>query len=239
MEGQCQQYPLEVHVPDLESKLTRYLAQHGFQRGSLDTLHAVDRDHLLRRDQREVPGAIGLLPQHQWRSPEDHLVYQHPGGTAAYVRPNPLAPLTRHALPFEVHLRTAASSGLLVRQYFSLAIPQRSLRLLLEALRSSGGEALSFIADMDHIHLLERLPTQLDEVSGDELPVHVFHSVYVSRARNAAGRNSGEYGAAVDDVSRAIGSVIVSSHLFSRKQIAYYAAAADIDTLFLDSALVG
>ena len=254
MKGQGQQYyvdySVEVHVPDLEGKLTGYLANHGFQRGSLDTLHPVDKCHFLRRDQREVPGAIGLLPQHQWRSPEDHLVYQHPEGTVAYVRPNPSAPLMRHALPFEVHLRTAASSGLLVKQYFSLAIPQRNLRLLLKALQSSGSEAISFIADMDHIHLLERLPTRLDEVPDDNLPVRVFHSVYVSRARkahHAAGRNTeapegdegDEKGLIIDDVSRAIGSVVVSSHLFSRKQIAYYAAAADIDQLFLDSALVG
>lgn len=43
---------------------------------------------------------------------------------------------------------------------------------------------------------------------------------------------------ALEELSRAIGSVIVATHLFSRKQIAYYKAAVEIDTLFSESALV-
>lgn len=230
-------YPVDIQVQDLGDKLTKYLAKSGFQRASSGDIHHLDRDHLTERDAREHVYAVPLTPDEMWRSAEDYLLFDNPEGTLAYVRPNPNAPRIYNALPFEMHFRTAAPEGFSPGQYFSLAVPQRNLKLLLEALHRRGDSSISAIADMDESNVLRRIHEQLDEVEGEGLPVRLFHSIYVSRTREENGGYSDKE-KAVEELSKAIGSVIVATHLFSRKQIAYYEASAEVDKLFGDSALV-
>ncbi|MBU1112213.1 MAG: hypothetical protein ABIG93_04600 [archaeon] len=231
-----QNYPVDIAVQDLDVKLTEYLP--GFQKVSLDNIHQLDRDYLEKRDQREIPNTVGLIPDQKWRSAEDYLVFDNPEGTLAYIRPNPLAPQIYHALPFEIHFRTAAPQGFSPSQYFSLAVPQRNLQLLLKALHTRGDHSISAIVEMENSNVLQRLHHQLDEVEeSDILPVRLFHSKYVSRTREEKGGHSDKE-KGVEELSRAISSVIVATHLFSRKQIAYYEATAEVDNLFTESALI-
>lgn len=230
-------YPVDIQVRDLGDKLSEYLAESGFQRVSLGDINHLDRDHLKQRDAREHAYAVPLTPDEKWRSADDYLLFDNPEGTMTYVRPNPHAPKIYHALPFEIHFRTAVPKGFSSSQYFSLAVPQRNLTLLLGALHRMENNSISAIADMNKSNVLRRIHEELDEVEGDTLPVRVFHSTYVSRTREENGGYSDKE-KAVEELSRAIGSVIVATHLFSRKQIAYYEASAEVDKLFQDSALV-
>ncbi len=232
-----EKYPVDILVRDLECKLQEYLSKHGFQRASLEEIHHLDRDHLTERDAREHAHAVPLTPDARWRSADDYLLFNNPEGTLAYVRPNPHAPKIRHALPFEIHFRTAAQHGFSPSQYFSLVVPQRNLRLLLEALHRRGDSSISAIVDLGESNVLRRIYEQLDEVEGDILPVRLFHSTYVSRTREENGGYSDKEKAS-EELSRAICSVIVATHLFSRKQIEYYKASAEVDKLFSESALV-
>ncbi len=108
---------------------------------------------------------------------------------------------------------------------------------MLEALHRKGDSSISAIADMDESNVLRRIHEQLDEVEGDALSVRLFHSIYVSRTREVNGGYSNKE-KAIEELSRAIGSVIIATHIFSRKQIAYYDASTKVDKLFGDSALV-
>ncbi len=116
-------YPVDVQVRDLGNKLTEYLTESGFQRVYLDDIYHSDRNHLTERDAREHTHAVPLTRDAMWRSAEDYLLFDNPEGTLAYVRPNPDAPKIYHALPFEIHFRTAAPQEFAPKQYFSLAVP--------------------------------------------------------------------------------------------------------------------
>ena len=230
-------YPVDIQLQDLGDKLTEYLAKYSFQRASLEDIHHLDRDYLTRRDARKCTYAVPLTADAMWRSAENYLLLNNPEGTLAYVRPGPHAPRIYNALPFEIHFRTAAPQGFIPAQYFSLAIPHRNLKLLLKALHGNGDISISSIADMNTHNVLTRICKQLDEVEEGVLPVRLFHSTYVSRSREENGGYSDKE-KAIGELSRAIGSVIIATHLFSRKQIAYYGASAEVDKLFGDSALV-
>lgn len=232
-----QNYPVDIAVQELGDKLSEYLS--GFQKVSLDDVHHLDRDYLVNRDLREIPNVVGLTPDQKWRSADDYLVFDNLEGTLAYIRHSPLAPQIYHVLPFEIHFRTAGPQGFLSSQYFSLAVPQRNLKLLLDALHARGDHSISAIAEMDKFNQLRRLHHQVDEVEDSNvLPARLFHSKYVSRTREEKGGHSDKV-KGVEELSRAISSVIISSHLFSRKQIAYYEATAKVDKLFTESAMVG
>ena len=220
----------EIKVLDLADKLTEYLAQHRFVRLSLDALSPFDSAYFIQRDKREHGLDVGLSTFQKWRSDEDYLVFDNNAGTLTYIRPNPNAQITPHAVPYEIHVRTAAPDGLTRTQYFSLAVPQRNLSLLLEALHKKGYTSISHIGEMNKFGVLSCLTDQLDCIDKEELPAHLFHSVYVSQKREAVKELCKEN--AINEITAAIGSVIISSHLFSRKQIEYYKATAEVDKLF-------
>jgi len=232
-------YPVDIEVGSLEVKLTEDLKSHGFQRLYLGDLHYLDRTYLEHRDRREGPIAPPLTPfERRSRSDDDFLLYNNPEGTLAYVRPCPRSPRDYHTLGFEIHFRTAVERGFSPKQYFSLAIPDRNLKLLTNALQPEGDKSIYYICNFEILGRLNRIYDQLDVVEGDNLPVHLFHSISLGRKREEKGGYSNKE-KAIEELSRAIGSIIISAHLFSRKQIAYYKAAAEVDPLFSESALVG
>ncbi len=228
----------EIKVLDLADKLTGYLAPHSFVRLNLNDIPLFDRIYLIKRDKREHGLDSGLSQYQRWRSDEDYLVFDNDNGTLAYIRPNPCAPTMPHAIPFEIHFRTSAPSELSIPQAYSLAVPQRNLKLLLDSLHSRGYNSISHIGDMGKFGPMDRLYDQLGIIEGDALPIHLFHSTYLSIKREAIAQDADKE-KMLEELAKAIGSVIISSHLFSRKQIAYYQASLEVDRLFSESALVG
>ena len=233
-------YQSEITVHDVADLVLAELSSHRFQSTSLTTLDPLDRWSLDRRDKRDGPLFGRFTAVEQWRASDDYALITNGEDTTVYVRPHPAAPRVVGALPFELHFSTAAPNGYSVSQYYSLVIPQRNLNLLAQTLRHRGHPATSFISDMHGFGVLTRLPTEVDVVTdaAHPLPVHVFHSMYVSR-RYAQQNVGAEREQAIMDIAKAISSLIIAQHLYSRKQVAYYQAAAAVDDQFLASALVG
>jgi hypothetical protein len=231
-----QLYTNDIPVLDLRDTITGYIAERGFQRISLEDINPLDRDHLIERDARKNPNATFLTSEDAtWRSEEGYLVFDNSEGTLAYIRPNPHAPRTPSAVPYEIHFRTTAPKGFNPDQYFSLAVPQRNLTLLLKSLHKNGNTSISAIADLDDSGVLTKVNEQLDEIRGEELPIRLFHSTYVSIVKNEVRTDKEKVSG---ELSRAIGSIMVAAHLWSRKQIMYYQAAKEADEKYGHSALV-
>jgi len=226
--------PTDIQLHDLGPTLAGHLSSRGYQSVSLEDIHPVDRDLLERRDRREVVNAGSILMGQSVR-PDDFYLFDNLDGTLAYVRPNPFAPTTPHTIPFEIHFRTAAQQGFLCKQYHSLAPSQTILTQLLESLQSRGDSSIVVIAHMAKSGTLTYLSDQLDLVEDHPLPAHLFHSTYIGQMRKLDCSKE----EAVDQLSKAMASVITATHLVSRNLINYYEAAAKVDELFLESALVG
>jgi len=226
-------YNPAIKLPDLEAKLTEYLVTQGFHRLYLNEISGVDRDCLYRRDSRQSAGSGPLGFMDRWRSADDYLLYDNLQGTLAYVRQSPHQSV-KNVSRFEVHLRTAAEDGFLPRQYYPLAIPQKNLSLICEMLVAK--YPFSSIGDMETFGRLSRIPAELDLADDVNLPVHLFHSVQLG-THLIESRHS-EIENAIEGLSLGIGSVIIASHLFSRKQIQYYQAAAEVDRQISESPIM-
>lgn len=237
-------YQADITPKDLEETLTEYLCgpsrNLGFRRGYLEELHPSDRIELERRDRREI---VGSEPHSngEWRSDDEYLLYTHPAGNVAYIRTEQVAPRMTLAIPFDVHLMTPAPDKFQAFQYFTLAIGQKPLKLLKERLHERGFELVNFISDMDGLSLFSKIPTTIAHVSDSELPIHTFHSLFVSIARgyDKIGKEPGRQ-RAIETLSTAIGSAIIAAKIFSEKQIEYYRATAGLgsDSIFIESAII-
>ena len=227
----------DIPVQDLQEKLTDYLEQFGFQSTLLENLSDLDYSCLKSRYHRERPSDEGLTADEKWRDVNDYLLYSNYEGTLAYIVQDPNTLRIPCSLPFNVHFMTTAPKGLTAGQYWSLGIPQRNLELLKDGLHRRGNTSIAFISDLKRASILKKIDDELHVSETGDFPVHLFHSVYLSRTREVRGGHS-DNGKAVDDLSKAISSLIVAANLFSKKQIAYYRAADEVDELFGESAIV-
>ena len=220
-----------IRVLDLEEGVTSYLNSLGFARRTLEEIDALQAERLIRRDKRESGREFGLRSVESWRTDEEYLLYQNAQETVAYVRPNPYAPLMPTAFPVEIHFAQKFSDGFTNGQYFSLAIPQRMLTLHKKALHESGYNSISSIAKQDENGPLSRLDDEMD-FSTSEVPVYLFHSVSVSSKKPKLSQGDLTIEKVRADLSVGVGSVIIATELFARKQIAYYTAAQQVDELY-------
>ncbi len=232
-----EKYPVDINVQDLAPDLIEYLTPHDFQRVSLDDISSTARDYLQKRDQRETVGCVSLVPNQQWRSIDDYLLYDN-SRTLAYVRLDPDIPKMKGTLAINVHFRTTAPLGLTNDQYFSLGIPSRNLFLLKKSLHARGMTSINFISDLEEQNVLRRIRDQIDVDEAGDFLVFLFHSAYISGKYDSQSSPSSKE-QAVQELAKAVGSLIITADLFSKKQIAYYQAAAEVDELFKESALVG